>query len=74
VPMNGERGSCSSVMPAKAGIHVSQIYCTYIGLAWVPAFAGTTVYSLARHREHVVVRTFAPLTGDPYKSLFQLDK
>ncbi|MGO9483716.1 MAG: hypothetical protein ACLPX9_03895, partial [Rhodomicrobium sp.] len=27
-----------SVMPAKAGIHVSQIHRSYICLAWVPAF------------------------------------
>jgi hypothetical protein len=30
-------------------------------VAWVPAFAGTTAYCLAGHREQVIARTFAPL-------------
>jgi hypothetical protein len=30
------------VIPAKAGIHVSQKYRSSIDIPWVPAFAGTT--------------------------------
>jgi hypothetical protein len=31
------------VMPAQAGIHGSKKHRSYMELAWVPAFAGTTL-------------------------------
>jgi hypothetical protein len=49
-------------MPAKAGIHASKKQRSRKHLPWVPAFAGTTAYGLARHREQVIARTSTPLT------------
>ena len=41
---------CTSVMPAKAGIHGSKKHRSRMGLAWVPAFAGTTPRFRCRRR------------------------
>ena len=42
-PANGGRRLCVGVIPAQAGIHVRKKYRSHICLAWVPAFAGTTL-------------------------------
>ena len=39
LPANGELG----VTPAQAGIHAGQKHRSHIHLAWIPAFAGTTL-------------------------------
>ena len=41
---------CTSVMPAQAGIHGSKKHWSCMGLAWVPAFAGTTPRFRCRRR------------------------
>ena len=66
------------VMPAQAGIHGSKKHRSCIGVGMGSRLRGNDAAVLLPapyvQQSGTIARTFAPLTGDPYKSLFQRDK